>query len=119
LLSDFIEPSFFSLWFPELLIRKKFFSFCGKGEWPLACLPLFDDIETPDKFRFSLLEDGKGFGVDEWNNCVIEVVVDSFDESCNSKVEIGFDVEVDVEVVVRVENRRRSEHRRREGKAKV
>ena len=38
--------------FAELLIRKKFFSFWGKGLWPLECLP--DDIEIPEKFRFSL-----------------------------------------------------------------
>tara|TARA_B100001146_G_C15771876_1_gene260395 strand:+ start:235 stop:417 length:183 start_codon:yes stop_codon:yes gene_type:complete len=52
LLSDFIEPSFFSSLLPRLLIRKKFFSFCGNGLWPLGCL--LDDIEMPEKARFSL-----------------------------------------------------------------
>jgi hypothetical protein len=49
------------------LIRKKFLSFCGKGLWLLGCL--FDDIERPEKFRFSL---GKEFGVELWNKVVIE-----------------------------------------------
>jgi len=67
LLSDFIEPSVFSPLLPRLFIRKKFLSFCGKGLWLLGCL--FDDIERPEKFRFSL---GKEFGVELWNKVVIE-----------------------------------------------
>jgi hypothetical protein len=67
LLSDFIEPSVFSPLLPRLLIRKKFLSFCGKGLWLLGCL--FDDIERPEKFRFSL---GMEFGDELWNKVVIE-----------------------------------------------
>jgi hypothetical protein len=67
LLSDFMEPSFFSLLLPRLLIRKKFFSFCGKGLWPFACL--LDVIERPEKFRFSL---GGEFEEKLWKTVVIE-----------------------------------------------
>ena len=67
LLSDFIEPSFFSSLLGLLLIRKKFLSFCGKGLCPLGCL--FDDIERPEKLRFSL---GREVGDEEWNKVVIE-----------------------------------------------
>jgi hypothetical protein len=64
LLSVFIELSFLS---PLLLIRKKFFNFCGKGLWPLVCL--FDDIGRAEKLRFSLDSE---FGEDPLNKVVIE-----------------------------------------------
>jgi hypothetical protein len=68
LLSDFIDPSFFSSLFPLLLIRKKFFSFCGKGLWLFGCL--LDDMERAEKLRFSL---GREFGDgEEWKSAVIE-----------------------------------------------
>lgn len=49
--SDFKEPST-PFW--PLFMRKKFLSFCGNGEWPLACLDE-EDIEKPEKLRFSLV----------------------------------------------------------------
>jgi hypothetical protein len=67
LLSDFIEPSFFSPLLPRLFIRKKFLSFCGKGLWPFACL--LGVIEMPEKLRFSL---GGEFEEKLWNTVVIE-----------------------------------------------
>lgn len=48
-------------------MRKKFFSFCGNGLWPLVCL--LDDIEMPEKARFSL---GREFGDEPWKRVVIE-----------------------------------------------
>jgi len=67
LLSDLIEPSFFSPLLPRLFIRKKFLSFCGKGLWPFACL--LGVIEMPEKLRFSL---GGEFEEKLWNTVVIE-----------------------------------------------
>jgi len=40
------------LWL-ELLIRKKFLIFCGKSFEPLVC---FEEVDMPEKFRFSLCE---------------------------------------------------------------
>jgi hypothetical protein len=61
LLSDFIDPSFFSSLLPRLFIRKKFFNFCGNGLWPLVCL--LDDIDIPpEKLRFSFWRE---FGEEE------------------------------------------------------
>jgi hypothetical protein len=71
-----MEPSFFSPLLP-LFIRKKFLSFCGKGLWPFECL--LDDIEKPEKFRFSLGRLLFGDGDEPWNKVVMfEVSVVAF-----------------------------------------
>jgi hypothetical protein len=78
LLSDFNDPSLFSLLLPKLLIRKKFFSFCGNGLWPLGCL--FDDIGMPEKVRFSFVTE---IGLELWKRVVIKVDC-SLHECCSS-----------------------------------
>jgi hypothetical protein len=87
LLSDFIDPSFFSSLLVRLLIRKKFLSFCGNGLWPLECL--LEDIEMPEKARFSLgvEEDGVEVGDEPWKSAVIEGIRSSVNNSCNAEVD--------------------------------
>jgi hypothetical protein len=84
LLSGFIAPSFFSL---LLFIRKKFLSFCGNGLWPLVCL--LDDIEKPEKFRFSLGVVLPGDGDEPWNKAVM---IREFGSSFGGSHSLWFDI---------------------------
>lgn len=54
----------------ELLIRKKFLSFCGKSFEPLVC---FEELDIPEKFLFSLWE--VEMFDEELKSCVISSAV--------------------------------------------
>lgn len=52
---------------PELLMRKKFLILWGKSLEPLVCR---DEVDMPEKFRFSLCI-AEGFEDEELKGCVI------------------------------------------------